>query len=159
MGIYKYYTEMPTWAKGVTIVALLGGSYLGYREIKKGVEKRKQKVAGEQYLKKIQEDIDKLEQTQPHTKIETNYRQLADSLYIALNEYNTDERAVYRTFLQMNNTTDVLKLIKAFGIRTKTGGLYNENFSLNAFITDAMNSEEIAEINKILAGKKIKYYF
>lgn len=158
MGIYKYYTELPPWAKGLSIVALLGGSYLAYKGIKKGIENKNKKQSEQQFIKDIQKDIDA--QAQPPTTIQTNYNQLADSLYIALNSYNTDEAAVYRTFLIMKNKADVLKLIQAFGKRTRTG-IFNldEDLTLNGFITEAMNFEEIAQLNYILAKKGINYYF
>ena len=35
-GIYKYYTELPTWAKGIIAVAVVGGSiYIAYKVSKK----------------------------------------------------------------------------------------------------------------------------
>lgn len=150
---------MPTWAKGVTVVGVGVGLFFGYRELKKYREKRQAQNAAKQFLQNIQTDIDKSQQVRPATKVETNYNQLAGALYSALNAYNTDESGVYRVFAQMNNDTDVLKLVKAFGIRTNTTGFLPMPQTLNAFIADVMDAEEINALNNLLARAAIKYRF
>ena len=157
MSVYQYYKDLPTWAKGVTVVGAGVGIFFGYKELKKYQDKRKAQQAAAAFLQTIQSDIDKSEKVRPATKVETNYRQLADALHKALNQYNTDESGVYRVFAQMNNDTDVLKLVKAFGMRLNTTGLMPEAQTLNAFIADVMNADEINQINYLLAGKAIKY--
>ncbi len=88
----------------------------------------------------------------------SSYTGYADAIYEAGMVWNgTDENAIYNVFKKMNNDLDVLQLIKAFGMRRKEWSLQEAN--LGGYISSEFDSDELAELNKLLAAKGITYRF
>lgn len=85
----------------------------------------------------------------------SSYYMYANQLYNAFRPYmfgwGTDEDAIFNVFNQMNNTADVLQLIKTFG--TKDGK------TLDVWIRSELSHSEIRKLNSILSGKGISYAF
>lgn len=85
----------------------------------------------------------------------SSYYMYANQLYNAFRPHlfglGTDEDAIYNVFNQLNNTADVLQLIKTFG--TKDGK------TLDVWIRSELGRSEIRKLNSILAGKGISYAF
>lgn len=84
-----------------------------------------------------------------------SYTAYANQLYNAFRQHmfgwGTDEDAIYNVFSQMNNTSDVYKLIKVFG--TKDGK------TLEVYIRSELNNRELRKLNTILSNKGIAYQF
>lgn len=89
------------------------------------------------------------------TMINANFYQYAQQLYNAFNPHTfgwgTDEDTVYAVMGAMNNTADVYKLIKEFGIR--------DGKDLKTYMRSELSSKELRKVNAILAGKGITYTF
>ena len=85
----------------------------------------------------------------------TSYYAYANQLYNAFNQHifgwGTDEDAIYNVFSQMNNTSDVYKLIQVFG--TKDGK------TLDVWIRSELSRNELRKLNSILSNKGIAYQF
>ncbi len=156
--LYSTYSQLPTWAKGV--VATLGvgtiivSGFLVYKGIKRA-------VAGSGLSsQQAQDDLSDLSKNgvKP-TYSDTQYATWSEKLAYAL-AYNTDEDMVYQVMGYMKNEADILKLIQVFGTReVETFPFIFQKATLSEAITSAMNTSEIAKVNKILSDKKIKFQF
>lgn len=82
---------------------------------------------------------------------DTQYQNMADALYEAMDGMGTDEDTIYSVFYKMNNKADVLKLILIFGEK--------EGENLPQWLHSDLNFSEISKINSILSTKNIDYSF
>lgn len=135
------------WLKaiGVIVIALVIAYYVGTR-----TGKAKKESAADDILKK---EIDKsaisFEQTQ--------YSAYADKLESAMTGFSDNEKSIYAIIGKLNNKSDVLSLIKAFGQRRQSFSVGGAN--LITWFNNRLESSEIAEINDILSRKGIDYQF
>lgn len=100
---------------------------------------------------KLIDEINKEQNTDDITLTQLQFNAYASSLKKALQGLGTDEKKIYNVFQQMNTRSDVLQLIKTFGV------VDGEN--LNEWLNDDLNAKEIDKINQILAEKGINYKF
>ena len=100
---------------------------------------------------KLIDEINKEQNTDDITLTQLQFNAYASSLKKALKGIGTDEKKIYNVFQQMNTRSDVLQLIKTFGV------VDGEN--LNEWLNDDLNAKEIDKINQILAEKGINYKF
>jgi len=129
---------------------------------KNGLLSRFTKLTEKQIADTTKKEIKDIESTGAKASFgPSQYVMFADQIYNAVltsNPFNpTDEEAIYRVFMAMNNLIDVLKLVQAFGIRrlefsTKGAGLATH-------LQEDLNTSEIAKVNKILKDKNINYKF
>jgi hypothetical protein len=119
MEAYKYYKDLPAWAKGV---ALVGAGvivyFVGYRIYKyafpSNAEKRNKELANN-----IQSEIIKAkEQGLTPSYADSNYNTMANTIYNSMRYAVGDNYGlVVDTMKNMKNNLDVAKLIKAFGMK------------------------------------------
>ena len=147
------------FAKPLTWAVIIGlGGYIVYRNLKKSPEEKRQD--------RIKEDIKEAEKSQTLSYPLSSYQGFADKIFTGWStNYNPfdrlNEEPIYEVFKAMKNDLDVLELIKAFGKRrepTAIIGLLN-NVALPEWLAVGMDTDEIDQINKILASKGIKYRF
>lgn len=81
----------------------------------------------------------------------SKYRDLSDALYNAMAGVGTDENRVFQVISNLKNDLDFLELTAAFGVR--------DGENLTTWINGDLSSGKIAELNKYLRSKKIKYSF
>lgn len=85
----------------------------------------------------------------------------ANVLEEAMFDLGTDEDSIFYVFSQLNNNADFLKLKQAFGTRAYSGGAlpvwFNEDLTLEGWLTQELDSAERQQINSILANKGITY--
>lgn len=157
------FSGLPSWAKGVVAIAVVGGiGYLLYKtfskvgDIKDDKGLREEKAGWEQ-------EFDKLN-SNPSTKATLSKSQLssfANKIFTAMDGYQTDEDAVINTFYNLKNDADFAGLQAAWGIREISSGRFNPepNFKGNLIsaIASEMNTSERSKINTILMKKGIKY--
>ncbi len=162
-GLYKFYTELPTWAKGVIGVAVVGGIALITYGIYNKVHKSQSEKDAEESLKDSNKDIKELLKYQKPSYLPTQYGAFSDSLYEAMNGIGTDEDTIFSVFGKMKNTLDVLLTIQAFGIREYTDDrvfIFNTKpMNLIQWISVELNEDDRNELNKILSSKGIKFQF
>lgn len=160
----EQFSTMPPWAKGVIAIGILAGvGYIAYK-IMKATQNLKDTKGSRKEDNAVSNDLSQLISsgkgpTLPPSQISG----LANTLFQAMDGYNTDERAIYSVFVKVKNDADVLAIIKAYGIRELSSGKFNPEPNLKGSLTEAFTSElnrnEIAQLNMILAKKAIKHRF
>lgn len=85
------------------------------------------------------------------TLTQAQFNSCVNKLVSAMSGWGTNEDKVYEVFEEMNTRSDVLQLIKSFGIKNSQ--------NLNEWIHGDLNNSEITHINQILATKNINYQF
>lgn len=161
-GVYKFYTELPTWAKGVFGVAVLAGVGIVSYGIYKKVHKTSQEKQALEAVKDVNSDIRKLLQYEKPSYIQSQYSSFADALFEAMQGLGT-EKSLNTTFSKMKNTIDMLYLNQAFGIRDyKDDSFFGANvkaMNLNQWISAELDDSEKKELNEMLSKKGIKYQY
>lgn len=89
-----------------------------------------------------------------------DYRNLANQLFDAFDGYGTDNTKVDDIFKLLKSNADYNALKSAYGIREISSGRFNvfqSNFEgdLTATIKEELDSDELSELNKILASNGI----
>lgn len=142
-------------------VAVAGGLfYFIYKKLNK-TDKEKQ----EEQLKDESKTV-----KDPDTGVITNckdklsyplswYTAQAEILYKAFFvAFGTDEEGVYGVFNKLKNDCDLAQLFAQFGVRRQEF-YFTSKFDLRWFIYDELDQNEMAEVNRILRTKGIKYQF
>lgn len=120
-GVYKFYTELPAWAKGAVAVAIIGGigliGFMVYKKVKKTIELEDGKEtadASEDEYKKL------LKQGQKLSFPVGNYITASNSVKIALDGCETyfgEEDAKFAVMNVVKKPIDWYFLVKTFGSR------------------------------------------
>jgi len=158
------FNGLPGWAKGVVAVIGTGVTVLIGWGIYSAVKSRIKHAGDYKEQNEVKDDLVVLsgQGVKPSYK-DSQYATWASQLFSAFEGYQSDESAVYRVFVNMKNDADVLKLINAYGIREVSSGKGNPepNFkgTLAGAIAEEMDTEEVKEINIILAKRGIKIKF
>jgi len=88
------------------------------------------------------------------------YAQMTDVIQEATDNSGTDTDAIYRVFDKMNNDSDVLQLIKAYGSRWNFFfGVPLGSFTLPQILISEMSNSEISDLNNMLTNKGITIQF
>jgi len=102
--------------------------------------------------KDIKEEI---ENGNPPSYSDAKYKEFANRIYTAMKGAGTDKKTIRDVFEQMNNITDVLKLVQAFGVR--------DNETLQQWLDGEVHwwkpGDIKKEINALLTKKGIFYKF
>jgi len=161
--IKNFASGMPTWAKGVTGVVILGGVVFGGYKLYKWYEHKKEMEGAEAETKATKDTLDKLKKKYKATLDTLQLSQIANQIEKALQGYGTDTSSIYRAFTYVKNDLDMVNLTKVYGIRKISSGKGNlaPDFegTLASALTEEMSSKEIQALNKNLASKGISYRF
>lgn len=164
MSKQNYFTQLPTWAKGIVAIAVVGGvaviGYNIYKKIKKGEQ---QKGAKKELDAAEQARLELMKKGVAPSLDAFKISQIANQLHTAMDGLNTDEPAIYRAFTNVKNDLDVINLNKAYGIRKLSSGSWNPvgNYegTLGQSLSEELNPSEIKALNEMLAKKGIKYRY
>ena len=88
----------------------------------------------------------------------TIYKNMADTLYTAMEGLGTDYDTVKSTLIKLNNESDFFQLEKSFGNRAAYTWLYVYTpfaGTLIQWLSDELNEDQKAEITVLLASKNI----
>ena len=88
------------------------------------------------------------------------YSIIADEIYDARmgNHFTgTQEEPIYNAFKKIKNDIVIAKLIQAFGRRRLSYDY--RSAGLGGYLSDELTGSEIAKVNEILRGNKVKYQF
>lgn len=157
-------SDMPSWAKGIIGIALLGGiaivSYKVYKKIKQ-IELLK---GSKQENNEASKELDKVIASGGKLSYPTSqYSTYANIIWSAMDGYGTDTDAVMRVFANLKTNADFLALNKAFGVRTISSGAFNPSSDYKGSLSGAMVSElpnyKLRDINTSMSKKGITYKF
>jgi len=150
--VLGFFKDVPGWAKGVIIIIIiLLLAWLVYKFYKNVIPPSTSDKA-------IEDEKDQLVKNgQKPSFGQSVYQGYADRIESENMSFNTDEQAIYGIFKTMKNDLDIVLLIQAFGQRRPFAET-NEK-SLPGFLAADLNKDELAEINKILNSRGIKYRF
>ena len=117
--VYQYYKDLPSWAKGVSVVGVLLVGFIVGRKIYMTIVKSQQEKRNREYLRDVDSDISKNQQSGVKPSFsDSNYMSFANTIYNSMRYcVGDDYGSVESTMKKMNNDLDVAKLIKAFGVR------------------------------------------
>lgn len=104
-------------------------------------------IKNRQLADALNEEIDPDTITLTQTQLNT----FASSLYAAMKGWGTDEEKIYSVFRSMGSRSDVLQLIKTYGVK--------DGENLSEWLYDDLTAKEIDKINNILANNNINYQF
>jgi hypothetical protein len=94
---------------------------------------------------------------------DSQYYAWSNRLESTMFDWGTNEDSLYSVFRSLKNNADFIALKEAFGMRTYTGGIvpgfFYGKYSLDQWIEEELNPEEIALVNNILSSKGITYRF
>lgn len=161
-GAYKWYKDLPPWAKGVVVVGGLTGAFFGGRAVYHLISNAIDKAQKGQALKDVKSDLNNLMlQGIFPSYNDSQYKTWADGMEACYQGWGTCTGDTI--FVNMKNDADVLKLIEAFGVRTISSGRWNPapDFTgdLPAVLRDELTGTDIESINNALGDKKIKFRF
>ena len=104
-------------------------------------------VANKNLAAQLDEEIT----TENITISQQQFNGYASTLYSAMKGVGTNETRIYEVFEKMNTRSDVLQLIKTFGVK--------DSMTLNEWFMDDLSAKEINKINQILVSRQIDYKF
>jgi hypothetical protein len=169
-GFYKYYKDLPPYAKGILIVgggvvlALLGMK--AYKSLFPSVGERQSR----EFVRNVDDEVGKYKkQGQKQSFADSQYNSYANDIYEGMRYAVGDNYDnVERILLLMNNDLDVAKLIKSFGVRQDYAfGIPTGNAKdLITFVNSELGEDYLGltryRVNNINANwkkKGIKYQF
>lgn len=180
--VYKFYKELPPWAKGIVVVGGLAVIYFGGRSVFRKINQAKQAQDSKDSVRGAENDVRNLQNTGLRASYsDTQYKTWANSLQQAfegcdpsgnitwgadsplgvVSVWSTSGYKVAEIFNQLKNDIDYLKLLTAWGVRTYdacgwwTGDV--KDVDLSKAISDELTDRERSNLNKILSKKGIKY--
>jgi len=104
----------------------------------KVADKITDKTAEQQLIAEANANIVASEITLTQSQFET----YADKLYRAMKGWGTNETAIFNTFEAMSTRSDIMQLIKTFGIK--------DSMNLKEWLYDDLSESDISRINSIL---------
>lgn len=170
--IYKYYKDLPQWAKGVVVV---GGIAIGYAVVSTIVKK----ITAASDLAKLEKEINTADadlqnenragrrQTLSNSTLEA----MSSAIVEASNDCGTEDDVILSRFDNIKNEADILAFVKTFGLRQKVRCPFSndtrESFwgsktppmTLSAMLASELSQGQLDKINEKLSAKGIKYRF
>jgi hypothetical protein len=165
--VYDYYKELPSWAKGVVVIGVLGVTYIFASQIIRKIKENAKKSELEKSVNDAKNELnDLIKSGVKPTITKSQADAFADKIVkqfkgadLLLQSYPT----IKDILSQLKNNADYLLLKQQFGLRTYTDAFnvfgWNkvENVTLEAAIQDELTTGSIDSLNKILASKGITY--
>ncbi|HON92808.1 MAG TPA: hypothetical protein PKZ07_14670 [Sedimentisphaerales bacterium] len=156
---YKFWKEMPIWAKGVIGTAIAGSVVVAAWSIWSMVKRRRDQEKNRALLSQVRKDLAALSKK----GIEPGYSQgqykiWADSLQECFQGWGTCNNYL-DIFKMIRNDADLLLLIDAYGIRKVSGGKLNpvdQEGTLPQAMVDELDANEIFVVNQVLAKNGVK---
>lgn len=166
-GLYKYYIELPTWAKGIVVVGGGLALYIIGSRIVKSVFISETERKNRELVKNVKDEISKFIKNGIRPSfVDSNYNTFANTIYNGMRYAVGDNYdAVEETLKRMKNDLDVAKLIQAFGERQNYAfGIPTGNpMDLFTFVQSELGNEwfkvssRIKSINEDWSRKGITY--
>jgi hypothetical protein len=147
MNFTKTVTKV-NWVKlALTIVVIGVVGWLLTFLLLKGISMVKNKMLERKLVDKANAEIKDGDVTLTPSELSN----MADRLHAAMAGFGTDEEAIYAVFRLLRTRSDLMALVKAFGIR--------KGESLSQWLTSDLSRKEIEKVNAILVNNRINYSF
>lgn len=172
---YRYYKDLPTWAKGIVIVGGVAITGFVLFQLYKTLKEKADKKQAEDFKKEAKKELDILKaQGVKPSYSPSQYESFSSKIVVALDGCGSDEQAVYSVFAAIKNKADLLNLISSFGVRYYQPCLLTDPISrgfdyigigqkyggnLSTWLTYDLDKFEIDRINNMLSSKGIDYKF
>ncbi len=115
--------------------------------ISKVKNKIEDSIVNSKLVDEVNSEIDINKTTLTQSQLNT----LSTKIYTALKGAGSDESAIYAAIEEVQTRTDLLQLIKTFGVK--------DSLTMKEWLYDDLSVDEIAHINNILSSKNINYVF
>jgi hypothetical protein len=162
----EVFKELPSWAKGVVVIGVLGIGYIIYNRIYKSIKERGKTEFQRETQREQENEVRNLENTgMRKTFPSSQYKAWADTIaseFDGCDPLGTSLGAVANAVNPLKNDLDFLSLSTAFGIRTydKCGwGTGDFTGNLSQAVNLELTVKERTFINNILTQKGISYRF
>ena len=158
----KYYDQLPPWAKGTVAVGALLFTGLALWKAYGLVTNFWEQQKGSNALKDTTNELEKLQEKQIVPSYpDIQYELWANAIQECFNGWGTCSGDTI--FVNLRNDADMIKLIKAFGVRTISSGAWNPagdtTGDLSKVIRDELSISQIEATNKILVKNGITFKF
>jgi hypothetical protein len=153
----KSFTGLPTWAKGIIGVAVVGVTIYALYKLKNTLsgDKESDNKEGRDVLNELEKESKKKQASYAPSQ----YKTFANTIETAGFDVGTDEAAIYSTFRKLKNNTDYLMFLNAWGQPNRKVYEWGigRNMTLPQYLRYEMSDSEIKKVNEILASKGITY--
>lgn len=170
--IYKYYKDLPQWAKGIVVVGILAGGYAVVTSVLNKINDANNKKKQEKEINTADDDLqNEIRAGRKQTLSNSTLEAMSSAIVEASNDCGTDDGVFVSQFDNIQNESDILAFVKIFGLRQKVRCPFTndtrESFwssktppmSLSAMLASELSQGQIDTINKKLGTKGIKYRF
>jgi len=173
--IYKYYKDLPSWAKGVAIVGGLAMGYAIVTTIYNKINDLNKKAKEEKELNTADAELRNEQQAgRGQTLSNSSLEAMSSAIVQASNGCGTEEDIIVSQFDNLQNEADMLALVKIFGLRDKLRCPFSDDaygdkwcllscrtptMSLSSMIYSELSQGWVDTLNKKLGQKGIKYRF
>lgn len=148
------------WYKEQSLIVQIGipvGAYFGGRYL---IRKFRAAEQAGQYTNLVNTESQVYTGTQmAATYPLSQYSAFAQQLFVAMDGIGTDTFAIVAIFQKMRTNGDVIELIKAYGKRPLSFGLWSYDLTLPEALKSELDTTWIAAVNKVLQDKNIAYRF
>jgi hypothetical protein len=155
----KHFEGLPGWAKGVVAITVVGAAALGAYVLYKKISKIGSKKDYKDTVKDANQELVDLSKIERQTYPDSQYSGWANSIFNLINgcDMYKNDGAIAQILVQLKNTTDYLKLVKAFGVRT-IDGCWSDDYTadLPTVLKKEMQESAISVINGYFAKVRIK---
>jgi hypothetical protein len=173
--IYKYYKDLPSWAKGVAIIGGLAMGYALVTTIYNKVNDLNNKAKQEKEVNTADAELRKEQQAgRGQTLSNSSLEAMSSAIVEASNGCGSEEDIIVAQFDNLQNEADMLAFVKIFGLRDKLRCPFSDDaygdkwcllscrtpvMSLSSMLYSELSQGWIDTLNKKLGQKGIKYRF
>lgn len=160
-NVYRFWKDLPPWAKGVAAVGTIFGVYAAVKWTSKKLKKDDQKSV----TNAARNEVAALARKGVNVSFsDAQFESFSETLRDAFDGWGTSEDNIFSVFNSLKNDADVYKLISVYGTRGYYGTLENffggdVNRTLPAALASELDTTELKTLNAILAKKGIAFRF
>lgn len=159
-GVYKYYQELPSWAKGAVAIAIIGGiGLIGYTIYKKVKTIQDKKESNETANAAEDEYLRLKKQGQKLSSPEANYFAAANAVKNALDGCDSvasEVDAINAVLKVVKKPIDWYYLVNVFGSRKIEGCAWGEN---KMYALPELLSEQLGHLTPLSLMTKTGYMY
>jgi hypothetical protein len=164
--VYQYYTELPSWAKGIVVVGGIAIIYITAKQLVSKIKEQSQFKKQRQGLDNQRTELkDMLVTGARLSYAQSQYKTWATQIaseFAGCDPLNSSYGKFANIMYKLKNNADYLALSTAFDIQEYDQcGIFNGNFkgNLQEAVNDEFDVNEVNRLNNELAKQGITYRF